>query len=84
MALRKMLSNVSGSQKSKTAAAEPKMHVSQFVCMIESKCQRHYHVFEDGQLNGTKVMLSDVSRSRKSEMADVEQENEFQNQNVIE
>jgi len=37
MALRRMLSDVSRSRKSKMAAAKPEMRVFQFVYLIESK-----------------------------------------------
>jgi len=61
-----MLSDVSGSRKSKMSAAKPEMDVSQLVDIIESKFQNTYHVFEDGQLNGTKENV--VRRKRKSKI----------------
>jgi len=41
MVLRRILYDVNESPKSKMAAAEPEMHVFQFVYMIESKFQKN-------------------------------------------
>jgi len=45
MALRRMLSDVSGSRKSKMAAAKPEMQVSQLVDMAESEFKKHIPCF---------------------------------------
>jgi len=56
-----MLSDVSGSRKSKMAVVKPEMYrrlneeVSQLVDIIQSKFQRQLYVFEDAQLNVTKL-----------------------------
>jgi len=66
-----ILSGLNGSQIFKMAAVKPKVHVSQLVDMMNRNSKGTHHVFEDGQLNGTRRMLFDVSGSRKSKMAAV-------------
>jgi len=54
MALRRMLSDVIGSRKSKIAAIKPEMHVSQlvvsiivmFVYKLATRSERFSHIFE--------------------------------------
>jgi len=55
MALRRMLPDVSSSWKSSMAVFKPEIHVFQLFDKIESKFQRHHHVFEDAQLHYTKL-----------------------------
>jgi len=64
MALRRMLSDVSGSRKSKMAIVKPEIHVSQLVDKIESKFQRQVPL----QLIGTKEDI--VRHKRKSHVQD--------------
>jgi len=60
-----ILPDVSRSRKSKMAAVKPEVHVSRLVDIIESKFQSTYHVFEDGQLNGTKEIVFRRNRQSK-------------------
>jgi len=48
------------------AAVKPEVHVSQLVDMIEKNSKGTYHVFEDGQLIGTKENV--VRRNWKSKI----------------
>jgi hypothetical protein len=50
IALRRILSDVIGNQKSKMAFV---IVTSQVLELIKSEFQRQYHVFQDGQLNVT-------------------------------
>jgi phage terminase Nu1 subunit (DNA packaging protein) len=63
-----MLTDVSGSRKSKMAAVKPEVHVSQLVDFVTSKFQRQYHVFADKQFNVTKENI--VERENKCQIED--------------